>query len=315
MPPPGARRSVAPASKLRALLASLRQGDVISLGAVTLVGRGSSPVLADAGVEAEADEVWSLTVESDAGWYVLLSQDCDIVRGREDEPCLLVSPIKYVSEERWLALRHGPSSPREFPYPPDKLPDRPGQRPVADLRFVTSVDKAALLHESVESLRPLSGRQRERFAAWVGRRFTRAAHDDLVVEDVLGPAGALIRDVIGKARKALASGKNTAASGRFALAVDEWHVGGSDKLVQFHAIVTAASLRAAGLANDSGEVDDSTLETGRAWIEQRLASRLPPDRGYVCALEVWTLDALPTSRYREFAPWAFENPGDPLKGD
>jgi hypothetical protein len=306
---------VAPASKLQALLASLRQGDLISLGAVTLVGRGASPVLVDAGVEAEADEVWSLTVESDAGWYVVLSQDCDIVRGREDEPCLLVSPVKYVPEERWLVLRHGPSSPREFPYPADKLPDRPGQRPVADLRFVTSVDKAALLHESVDTLRPLSGRQRERFAAWIGRRFTRAAHDDLVVEDVLGPAGAFIRDIIGKARKAITSGKNPTASGRFALAVDEWHIGGSDKLVQFHAIVTAASLRAAGLANDAGDIDETALEAGRTWIEQRIAARLPADRGYVCALEAWTLDALPASRYRELAPWVFEDPGDPLAGN
>jgi hypothetical protein len=312
VPTPGARRSVAPASKLQALLASLRQGDLISLGAVTLVGRGASPVLVDAGVEAETDEVWSLTVEIDAGWYVVLSQDCDIVRGREDEPCLLVGPLKYVPEERWLALRHGPSSPREFPYPPDKLPDRPGQRPVADLRFVTSVDKAALLHESVDSLRPLSGRQRERFAAWVGRRYTRAAHDDLVVEDVLAPAGAFIRDIIGKARKAIASGKNPTTSGRFALAVDEWHVDGTDNLVQFHTIVTAASLRAAGLANDAGEIDEAALEAGRAWIEQRLATRLPADRGYACALEVWTLDALPASRYRELTPWVFEDPGDPL---
>jgi hypothetical protein len=180
---------------------------------------------------------------------------------------------------------------------------------------VTSVDKAALLHETVDTLRPLSGRQRERFAAWVGRRFTRAAHDDLVVEDVLAPAGAFIRDIIGKARKAIASGKNPNASGRFALAVDEWHVGGTDKLVQFHTIVTAASLRAAGLANDPGEIDEAALEAGRTWIEQRLASRLPADRGYVCALEVWTLDALPASRYRELTPWVFEDPGDPLAGN
>jgi hypothetical protein len=47
-------------------------------------------------------------------------------------------------------------------------------------------------------------------------------------------------------------------------------------------------------------------------VEQRLASRLPADRGYVCALEVWTLDALPASRYRDLAPWVFEDPGDPL---
>jgi hypothetical protein len=49
-------------------------------------------------------------------------------------------------------------------------------------------------------------------------------------------------------------------------------------------------------------------------IEQRLASRLP-DRGYVCALEVWTLDALPASRDRELAPWVIEDPGGPLAGN
>ena len=66
--------------RLEQLLRTLRQGDLISLGAVTLVGAGPSAAVSAADAEVDDDALWSVTVESDAGWYVVVSQDCDIVR-------------------------------------------------------------------------------------------------------------------------------------------------------------------------------------------------------------------------------------------
>lgn len=306
-------------ARLGSVLATLRQGDLIALGAVSMVGRGPSAVLDAAGGEPGGpDDVWSVTIESDVGWYVIVSQDCDVVRDVADEPCLLVCPLTYVPESRWLALRHGPYSPREFPFPDEKLSARPeGQRPVANLRFVTSVVKEALLHEDVESLRPLSGRQHELFGAWVGRRFARAAHDDAMEADVLGPAEACILAALSAATAAQQAGKTPTSSGKLVLAAEEWYVAGTDKLVAFHVVVSEASLRHAGY--DLDEEDDAgagsasnDVEAGRKFIEKKLRSRLPPDKGYAVSLEVWTLDQLSAAAYRELSPWVFERPGDPL---
>jgi hypothetical protein len=55
------------------------------------------------------------------------------------------------------------------------------------MRVVASLDEQALLSDQISTLRPLSAPQRERFAEWLGRRFVRAAHDDLITEQVLDP--------------------------------------------------------------------------------------------------------------------------------
>lgn len=106
--------------RLQQVLRTLRQGDLISLGAVTLVGAGSADAVEAAGLEPDNDTLWSVTVESEAGWYVVLSQDCDIVRDPGEEPCIVVCPLDYVSERRWQQLRGGPYSARHFPIPDDK---------------------------------------------------------------------------------------------------------------------------------------------------------------------------------------------------
>ncbi len=296
------------ASKLPALLRSLRQGDVISLGAVSLVGQGPSEALRDvpAPVASGPGELWSVTVESDVGWYVIVSQDCDIVRDVADEPCLLVSPLKYVSAERWSQLRHGPYSPMEFPYPEDKIgPTADGAKPVVDARFFTSVDKNALLEGSVATLRPLTGPQQERFQSWLGRRFARLAHDYDVEECVLRPAAAALLGYLKTAQKAQADGKAPTASGQVMLAAEEWFVGGTDKLISLHVITSTASVAATGTTVE-------VLESGRSFIEGKLRAKLPAGKGYGLSLNLWTLDAMPASTYRDLAEWTFEPPGDPL---
>ena len=77
-------------------LDQLRQGDLINLGATSVVGRGPSPALkfADPQAIAGADQPWSVTLVTELGWYVVLSQDCDIARSPEVEPCIVVCPLE-----------------------------------------------------------------------------------------------------------------------------------------------------------------------------------------------------------------------------
>lgn len=153
--------AAAPVQRLRPLLAELRQGDVISPGAVSLVGRGPTAVTELASEAVAPDELWAVTVESGVGWYVIMSGSCDIEREPDIEPCLAISPVDLVSRERYQQLRRGSYSPREFPLPVDKLAqatdnDPEDFFPVVNARFITSLDKMALLAAEVQTLRPLN---------------------------------------------------------------------------------------------------------------------------------------------------------------
>src|SRR3954468_294211 len=156
---------------LEKILAGLGQGDLVSLGAVSVVGRGPTAALASTGQPTPAeDELWNLTVDSEVGWYVVLSGPCDIVRDPALEPCLTVCPVTLVDAGRYAQLRRGGYSPREFPLPAEKLraacsvPKDTPFHPVADSRFIASIDKTALVHPNVQTLRPLTGPQQQRLA-------------------------------------------------------------------------------------------------------------------------------------------------------
>lgn len=300
---------------LATLLSTLRQGDLISLGAVTIIGRGPSTFLAASGVaegSPEFDEVWSLTAESSVGWYVILSQDCDIVRAPEVEPCLMVCPLEYIDYADWLQLRHGPYSPREFPYPNDKLSVPSGKGAVVDARIVTSMEKRALLSDAVSTLRPLTGGQHERFSAWLARRFDRAAHNDLIDQHVLRPSAAVISTSLRKAALDVAASKSPTAAGRVCSCVDEWLIGGNDRMVRLVAVTSPATLRSAGLVNEDGELDEDMIESGRKWLEAKMRSKLPSGGGYVLSLEIRTLDVMRGDEIRGLAEWVLDHPGDPL---
>ena len=111
--------SSGPARTLADRLELLRQGDLINLGAASILGRGPSPTLHAAypTMAPMADQPWSIMLVSELGWYVVLSQDCDIARSPDVEPCILVCPLEAVPQPDWQSLRSGPYSPREFPYP------------------------------------------------------------------------------------------------------------------------------------------------------------------------------------------------------
>ena len=246
--------------RLQRQLASLRQGDLISLGGVSIVGAGPARAYAHTGAEAPDDELWNVTIETDTGWYVVLSQDCDIVRPPDIEPVLAVSPIQLVPQARWAGLRSGPYSPRLFPFPDDKgiSGDVEGM-PVADVRYVTCVDKTALDHRAVQTLRPLSGPHRANFQRWLSRRFARAANDDMVERDVLAAAGRRIRSL---AKSAVTSTDVTSAM-RLVTAVEEWYLTGTDQLIELRPVISEGAARAAGLWDDRASALRGESKGGR----------------------------------------------------
>jgi hypothetical protein len=298
--------------RLEQRLRALRQGDLISLGAVTLIGTGPSAAVSAAGAEVDDDALWSVTVESDAGWYVVVSQDCDIVRDPDEEPCIVVCPLVHVPAERWRQLRSGPYSPRLFPYPDEKgLRTGEDGWPAASLLYVSSVDKTALLHSSVRQLSPLTGPQRARFGRWVARRYGRPAHDDLVERDVLAKAGARIRQL---ARSYTRADPPTDVM-RLVAATEEWYVEATDRNVKLHAILTEASANDAGLW-DSKAVDwrHQRIERAVEQLRKDLAKRLPANSGHGLAVNATTLDRVPASQFMLWAAWTLEG-SDPLGDD
>lgn len=295
--------------RLEQLLRTLRQGDLISLGAVTLVGAGPSAATSAAAADVSDDALWSVTVDSEAGWYVVLSQDCDIVRSSDEDPCIVVCPLVYVTEGRWRQLRSGPYSPRHFPFPDEKglRPDE-SRWPAASLLYISSVDKTALLHDSVRQLSPLTGPQRARFGRWVARRFGRPAHDDLVERDVLSEAGARVRSL----SKSYVKADSPTDVMRLVAAVEEWYVEAGDQNVKLHAVLTEASANEAGLwDNARGDWHTQRIEQATVSLRKDLAKRLPAGSGYALSVNATTLDRVSASQYLSWAVWTFEG-SDPL---
>lgn len=309
---------VAPAStkvlSIDMILRNLRQGDVISLGAVNLVGVGKSEAWASAAHEGvtqaePAEGIWALTIESDAGWYVIITQDCDLVRSPDIEPCIVVCPVKYVTPENWTRLRNGPGSPREFPLPDDDRVQREGMQTVADLRWVTSIDKTALLHPSVEIIHPLNAPQRANFARWVGARYARVPHSDELEEKVLRKAATTIQ---GHAKK---FGKNDLSNPitRLVGAVDSWYIAGNDKMIDFIAVTSASSLkRGKWWIDASASPNQKALDKAVSALTDKLRAGLPDNSGYVCKVRVTTLDSIRAAEFLSWSEWVIEKNGDPL---
>ncbi|WP_017197908.1 hypothetical protein [Arthrobacter sp. M2012083] len=302
--------------KVEAILQNISQGDVISLGAVNIVGVGASAAW-HSKAEHEGspsrepgEEVWSLSIESDVGWYVVVTQDCDIVREPATEPCLVVCPVKYVAKDEWQKLTSGPRSPRYFPFPNgNKLPVMDGKLPVADLRFVTSVDKTALLHPTVEVLHPLSAPQRASFGRWAGARYARVPHPDKLEKDVLPKAATVIR----KLAKKYMQGETSDPEVRLVAAARNWYLGGNDKRVVYIPMLTEASAKACGLwDNNAAAFNESAITAAVKRLNGQLRSSLPQNGGYACAVEVATLHGTTAAELLEWAEWIVEDPWDHL---
>ncbi len=300
--------------RLRQLLRSVAQGDVISVGVVNIAGRGPSEDLSKAGIQAP-DDIWNLTVVSEIGWYVVLSQECDIVRDPAVEPCLVVCPVTLVSRARYLELRNGGYSPRDFPLPEQKLRKIVGKGkaesffPVANQRFVTSVLKEALLAPDVGVLRPLTGRQQQRLRSWAGMRYGRTPHPDAAEEHVLGKAATIVAKY---GSEALTGGQRTLQN-RLVHATDTWLVRCSELSVTLCPILTLDRAKAAGmLVKATGELDAAAVAAAARKIGNEISAAVTRDCGFRVSVEPRTWESMSAGEFTEFAVWVWENQPDPL---
>jgi hypothetical protein len=298
--------------RLSRLLETLRQGDVIKLGATNILGRGPSPTLDEASPDTDipSDAVWSLTLISEVGWYVVLTQDCDIVRHIDIEPCLILCPLDAMDLNNWTALRRGPYSPREFPFPPSHVLGLPvGTAPVANLRYVASLEKLALLTPGFQKAAPLpSPLARERFGSWLARRSARAAHPDAVEEHVLKPAGARLRKLAKQYSDKKSRSESLSPVQMLVGAAEEWFIGPTEQLISLNLFITPSSSKEAGLwdaatSNFKAILIDQACTT----LKRDLSSRCTNGLGYTVSVEVHTTDKISVERYRGWSEWTWDH--------
>jgi len=296
-------------------VSDVAQGDIISLGAVNIVGLGASKALRSTPDYEDTpgkpgEGIWSMTIESEVGWYAIISQDCDIARIPEIEPVLVVCPIKYVTDTEWLQLRAGGSSPREFPFPDGrKMPNKEGHKHVADLRFVTSVDKTALVSGDVQVLRPLTGSQRARFRNWVGARYAREPLADDLERDVLPRVAKLIT----KMATSTSSDVKNSPERRLIDATGNWYLAGTDRRVIFYLIISERSAKDAGFWDSTAaDFNTTTLEMARTKLMRQILASLKPGEGYSVDVQIKTLHGIPADEFLTLSEWVIEEPSDPL---
>jgi hypothetical protein len=156
------------------------QGDLISglVIAVAGVGRLNTDGLPDADWPSEIDDVWVTGVGSETGWYVLLSQDCDVVGGSDAEPTVMVAPVMVVDRSEWETIARSYTA-RRWAYPDVPELDLPeDQGPVVDLAWACPILRGSLASPDVKALRPLTGPQQRRFATWLANRFARPSFSE-----------------------------------------------------------------------------------------------------------------------------------------
>lgn len=170
--------SVEQQEALARLRGELEQGDVIHVDAFAVLGAPEATLLDDTG-DAEGFARYRLTAVErrlESGLWAVISQTCDLRRDTDLEPFVQVSPILGLTEEEWRHGREGTASTRRFAYP-HALGDV--THPVLDVRIVQTVEKTALVAETVAPMDAgLDRPTRLHLSAWLARRFARHAFPD-----------------------------------------------------------------------------------------------------------------------------------------
>jgi len=163
---------------LAGLRAELEQGDLIHADVFGVVGAPEATLLDDTrGAEKLAgSHLTAVQRRLASGLWAVISQTCDIRRDTDLEPFVQVSPILELSEGKWINARDGTASTRRFAYP---RPLGDIRHPVLDVRIVQTVEKTALIAQTVRPIDAgLDHPTRLRLSAWLARRFARHAFPD-----------------------------------------------------------------------------------------------------------------------------------------
>jgi hypothetical protein len=283
------------------------QGDAVS--GLTLAVAGVGPALpdhlpsgADPGPVGEQD-AWAVATAAETGWYVLLSQDCDIVRTPEDEPTVSVAPLLLVDSATWRELRRGGYSSRRYAYPGEKFDLPPDTGLVVDLAWTTSVVKGSLTASRVAAVRSLTGPAKAAFGEWCAARTGRVPFPDDVVVKVLDPCYE-VRARLSRAFDKAAAKGTPSLDARTLVAVERWFAHRDGMLVTVLGQVTPASLHRGGFLNEDNQVLTEDLEKGRARLEAaavKKMERVDEHSGYRISIKIADLATLPASDFVRFA--------------
>ncbi len=288
-------------------LSPLLQGDAVCGLVLAVAGVGPAPSAelpdADWPVSVDVHDAWGLALGSDTGWYVLLSQDCDVVRAPAEEPTVLVAPLTFVDETTWKDLVHNGYSSRWWPYPSDKFAGVPADKAlVVDLAWTTSILKGSLASPTVRGQRPLTGPNRQAFAEWLAARTGRAPFDDDVVTGVLDPCYEV------RARLAKQFDKNPGAASLEARAVGSvvrWYAHVDGRQVDVLGQTSGVLLQKAGLVQPAaGETDAAALEKGRIRLEQDIVKRMAkvaPQSGFLLRVTLADLNTVSAQSFLGFS--------------
>lgn len=172
------------ADDLAHLLKELHQGDIVDVGKLVFLYSPDTPTWPHEVEDVPHEEpVMTMEVRLSPRFAVIITQDCDLRRGLETEPYVLLSPLRQVSQEDYDRAVRG-LTPRAFAYPDVGEHDRL----VVDLRAVSSLEKTALLSSHVDRIPcPLSEPRRTAFRELLGDRFGRTPFPDEIERQVITP--------------------------------------------------------------------------------------------------------------------------------
>lgn len=304
--PPHRLEALAAAPLSTAAISPPQQGDALSglTQAIAGVGPAVAPELPGAQwpTEPGPGDAWAVAADAESGWYVLLSQDCDIVD--DDEPTVQIAPLVLLSEARWQILHKGGYSSRYFAYPDDKFASPEGLRPAVDLAWVTTVLKGSLEASAVRCVRPLTGPNRARFGEWLAARLGRVPFPDEIVENVLVHFDHIRSDRISKFSKAQKGGGTASIEARAVGAAQRWYARVDGRRVHILGELTGPSLAAAGFVDDESQVDVEELTMAQDRFAASVTKRMNAkalDSGYEARITLVDLATIPASQFREFA--------------
>ena len=291
------------------VLSPPEQGDAISGLCLAVAGLGPAmqPNLPQGHwpTELRPADAWAINLESESGWYVLLTQDCDVVRAADTEPTVSVAPLMLRDVEAWRDLIRNGYSSREWAYPSEKFTGIPdGKALVVDLAWTTSLLKGSLTAPGVSALRPLTGPTKADFAEWLAARAGRVPFPDDVVTKVLDPCFQARKAAAKKLDKAVAAGGTAPRDARVVGAVARWYARRDGMLIDFLGQVTGPLLQAAGWITADGSVDTEAFEKGRSALETsvlRKMNAVDPNSGYQIRITLADLAEVPASQFLKFA--------------
>jgi hypothetical protein len=290
-------------------LSPLELGDAISSLTLAVAGVGApgSGLLAGMPVPdgVAENDAWALAVESPTGWYVMLTQDCDIVREDEAEPTVLVAPLVLITRDKWDDLQHNGYSSRHYAYPLAKFTALATDQGLAvDLAWTTSVLKGALRAPNVRGLRAMTGPNKRDFGDWVAARSGRVPFPDDVVTKVLDPCYDTRQALLSTFRKRSQAGSAPVET-RVVAAAERWFASYSGgRQVHILGQVTGRSLNAAQLTTNEGAVLEDELEKGVEKLTARVLNRMnkvDEHSGFQLIIQLMDLSQMRASEFLQFS--------------